>query len=86
MGNKKKLPVGVDSFSKLVQQGFYYIDKTGLLIELLDNWAKVNLFTRPRRFGKSMNMPKSRDIRSKIPLPQAIWNEFWLRYCEQSEQ
>ena len=36
-----------------------------------------------RCFG--MNMPKSRDIRAKIPLPQAIWNEFWLRYCEQSE-
>ena len=56
MGNKKKLPVGVDSFSKLVQQGFYYIDKTGLLIEILNNWAEVNLFTRPRRFGKSLNM------------------------------
>ena len=37
-----------------------------------------------RCFG--MNMPKSRDIRAKIPLPQAIWNEFWLRYCERSEQ
>ena len=33
-----------------------------------------------------MNMPKSRDIQAKIPLPQAIWNEFWLRYCERSEQ
>ena len=37
-----------------------------------------------RCFG--MNMPKSRDIQAKIPLPQAIWNEFWLRYCERSEQ
>lgn len=48
---------------------------------------KVLLFTRyypARRFG--MNMPKSRDIQAKIPLPQAIWNEFWLRYCERSEQ
>ena len=45
------------------------------------------LFTRhcpARCFG--MNMPKSRDIQAKIPLPQAIWNEFWLRYCERSEQ
>lgn len=48
MGNKKKLPVGVDSFNKLVQYDFYYIDKTGLLVELLKNWAEVNLFTRPR--------------------------------------
>ena len=48
MGNKKKLPVGVDSFNKLVQQDFYYIDKKGLLVELLKNWAEVNLFTRPR--------------------------------------
>lgn len=56
MGNKKKLPVGVDSFNKLVQHDFYYIDKTGLLVELLKNWAEVNLFTRPRRFGKSLNM------------------------------
>ena len=48
MGNKKKLPVGVDSFNKLVQHYFYYIDKTGLLVELLKNWAEVNLFTRPR--------------------------------------
>ena len=56
MGNKKKLPVGIEFFDDIIQQNFYYIDKTGLLIELLDNWAKVNLFTRPRRFGKSMNM------------------------------
>ena len=56
MGNKKKLPVGVDSFNKMVQHDFYYIDKTGLLVELLKNWAEVNLFTRPRRFGKSLNM------------------------------
>lgn len=56
MSNKKKLPVGVDSFNKLVQHDFYYIDKTGLLVELLKNWAEVNLFTRPRRFGKSLNM------------------------------
>ena len=48
---------------------------------------KLLLFTRhypARCFG--MNMPKSRDIQAKIPLPQAIWNEFWLRYCERSEQ
>ena len=49
--------------------------------------TKLLLFTYhypARCFG--MNMPKSRDIQAKIPLPQAIWNEFWLRYCERSEQ
>lgn len=56
MRYKKKLPVGVDSFSKLIRQNFYYIDKTDLLMNLLNNWAEVNLFTRPRRFGKSLNM------------------------------
>ena len=56
MSYKKKLPVGVDSFSKLIRQNFYYIDKTDLLMNLLNNWAEVNLFTSPRRFGKSLNM------------------------------
>lgn len=56
MSYKKKLPIGVDSFSKLIRQNFYYIDKTDLLMNLLNNWAEVNLFTRPRRFGKSLNM------------------------------
>ena len=56
MSYKKKLPVGVDSFSKLIRQNFYYIDKTDLLMNLLNNWAEDNLFTRPRRFGKSLNM------------------------------
>ena len=56
MSYKKKLPVGVDSFSKLIRQNFYYIDKPDLLMNLLNNWAEVNLFTRPRRFGKSLNM------------------------------
>ncbi|MDO4338878.1 MAG: AAA family ATPase [Eubacteriales bacterium] len=52
----KKLPVGVEDFSKIRTEGFYYIDKTGLIKELLNNWGEVNLFTRPRRFGKSLNM------------------------------
>lgn len=53
---KKKFPVGVDIFEKLLRQDFYYVDKTGLIAELLYNWGEVNLFTRPRRFGKSLNM------------------------------
>ena len=52
----KKLPVGIESFEKLRQQGFYYVDKTALIRDLLQKWGEVNLFTRPRRFGKSLNM------------------------------
>ena len=51
-----KLPVGIDNFEKLRREDFYYIDKTGLIRDLLNNWGEVNLFTRPRRFGKTLNM------------------------------
>ena len=53
---RKKLPVGLDSFEKLRREDFYYVDKTRLIIDLLKNWGEVNLFTRPRRFGKTLNM------------------------------
>ncbi|MCD8004785.1 MAG: AAA family ATPase, partial [Oscillospiraceae bacterium] len=53
---KKKLPVGIEDFAKLRTEGFYYIDKTGMIRDLLNAWGEVNLFTRPRRFGKSLNM------------------------------
>ena len=56
MDDTVKLPVGIDNFKELRTEGFYYIDKTSLITELLHNWSKVNLFTRPRRFGKSLNM------------------------------
>ena len=52
----KKLPIGIENFEKLCTEDFYYVDKTGLITELLHNWGEVNLFTRPRRFGKSLNM------------------------------
>lgn len=52
----KKLPVGIESFEKIRRDNFYYVDKTGVIKELLENWGEVNLFTRPRRFGKSLNM------------------------------
>lgn len=52
----KKLPVGVDGFAKIRAQGFYYVDKTMFLAELLEYWGEVNLFTRPRRFGKTFTM------------------------------
>lgn len=50
------LPIGIERFEEIASGKFYYVDKTGLLKELLHNWGKVNLFTRPRRFGKSLNM------------------------------
>ncbi len=52
----RKLPVGIDNFEQLRKEDFYYVDKTGLIGELLRGWGSVNLFTRPRRFGKSLNM------------------------------
>ena len=54
--NIRKLHVGVESFEKIRRENFYYIDKTGLISELLHKWSEVTLFTRPRRFGKSLNM------------------------------
>ena len=53
---RKKLPVGIDSFEKLRREDFYYVDKSDLIIDLLNSWGEVNLFTRPRRFGKTLNM------------------------------
>lgn len=56
MAGLKKLPIGIENFEKLRQEDFYYIDKTRLIEQLLTRWGEVNLFTRPRRFGKSLNM------------------------------
>ena len=53
---RKKLPVGIENFEEFSSENFYYVDKTLFIKELLQNWGKVNLFTRPRRFGKSLNM------------------------------
>ena len=53
---KKKLPIGIENFGEFSSEDFYYVDKTLFIKELLQNWGKVNLFTRPRRFGKSLNM------------------------------
>ena len=53
---KKKLPIEIENFEEIRKEDFYYIDKTGLIVELLHNWGAVNLFTRPRRFGKTLNM------------------------------
>jgi len=54
--DRKPLPVGVDNFEMLVTRGYYFIDKTNFMRDLLDLKGSVNLFTRPRRFGKTLNM------------------------------
>ena len=56
MVNTLKLPVGIENFEEIRKLGFYYIDKTRLIEQLLQGWGKVTLFTRPRRFGKTLNM------------------------------
>lgn len=53
---RKKLPIGIDGFEKIRTNDFYYVDKTLFIKELVENWGEVNLFTRPRRFGKTLNM------------------------------
>ena len=56
MNKRKKLPIGIESFEEMRKEDFYYVDKTRWIEQLLAQWGKVNLFTRPRRFGKSLNM------------------------------
>ena len=56
MEKRKKLPIGIDSFEKIRRDNFFYVDKTKLIEQLLEQWGEANLFTRPRRFGKSLNM------------------------------
>lgn len=56
MNDTLKLPVGIDDFKKIREAGFYYVDKTKLIEQLLQSWGEVILFTRPRRFGKTLNM------------------------------
>ena len=53
---KKMLPIGIESFTEICTDDFYYVDKTALIRDLLRRRGKVNLFTRPRRFGKTLNM------------------------------
>ena len=83
---KKKLPIGIENFEEIRTKDFYYVDKTGLIKELLENWGKVTLFTRPRRFGKSLNMSMLKcffdlDSRKKIFEGLAIAKEVSL--CEE---
>ena len=56
MAGKANLPIGIEDFGRIRQDGFYYVDKTRMIKDLLEHIAYLNLFTRPRRFGKTLNM------------------------------
>ena len=64
---KKPLPIGVDNFKKVIKEGYCYIDKTMLIKELLDKKGEVNIFTRPRRFGKTLNLSMIRYFFERNP-------------------
>ena len=55
MSQFRKLPIGIEDFEEIRSENFYYVDKTKLIEQLLDKWGKVNLFTRPRRLGRSLS-------------------------------
>ena len=71
---RKRLPVGVENFEQIINDNYYYVDKTGLISELIRNGGMVNLFTRPRRFGKTLNMSMLEHFFS-IEREQSIFNE-----------
>lgn len=82
MEKKKRLPVGVEDFAKIRTEDFYYIDKTNLIENLMESWGEVNLFTRPRRFGKSLNMSMLRHF-FEIGCDKALFNG--LKIAENAE-
>ena len=81
-----KLPVGIEDFQEIRRLGFYYVDKTMLIEQLLAKWGKVNLFTRPRRFGKSLNMSMLRyffDIETDKTLFTGLYISQNKQLCEE---
>jgi len=90
MVNTLKLPVGIDSFEKIRRNGFYYIDKTNLIEQILMNWGEVTLFTRPRRFGKTLNMSMLKsffEIGADVSLFEGLYiaNNMWREMYDFSE-
>lgn len=79
MKEKKKLPIGIDIFEKLEREEFYYVDKTKMIEELLSNRGEVNLFTRPRRFGKSLNMNMLKSFFDQELLCDYLWRTISIR-------
>ncbi len=86
MENRLKLPVGIENFEEIRKEGFYYVDKTKLIEELLMSWGKVNLFTRPRRFGKTLNMSMFKTF-FEIGTDQSVFDGLYIscnkRLCEE---
>ena len=81
-----KLPVGIEDFQEIRRLGFYYVDKTKLIEQLLENWGKVNLFTRPRRFGKTLNMSMLRyffEIGTDRTLFDGLYISQNKQFCEE---
>lgn len=90
MADTLKLPVGVDSFEKIRRNRFYYIDKTKLIEQLVEMGGEVTLFTRPRRFGKTLNMSMLRSFFEIGAMPYCLkgcillkTNPFVKRYYQQ---
>ena len=91
MQELKKLPVGFENFQEIRKLDFYYVDKTKLVEQLLENWSKVNLFTRPRRFGKTLNMSMLKSFfeigtdtalfRRMKNFVRNIWESILLYFC-----
>ncbi len=83
---KLKLPIGIDNFEKIRRNGFYYVDKTKLIEQLLERWGEVNLFTRPRRFGKTLNMSMLRSF-FEIGTDKSLFDGLYIchnkEFCEQ---
>ena len=89
MEELKKLPIGIEDFEKIRQEDFYYVDKTRLIGQLLAQWGEVNLFTRPRRFGKSLNMSMFQhffEIGSKKTLFDGLDISKNLKLCEEYQE
>ena len=77
MANTLKLPVGIENFEEIRKLGFYYIDKTRLIEQLLQGWGKVTLFTRPRRFGKTLNMSMLRSF-FEIGMDKSLFDGLYI--------
>lgn len=86
MTDTLKLPIGIENFEEIRNDGFYYADKTGLIEQLLNQWGKVNLFTRPRRFGKTLNMSMLRYF-FEIGMDPALFDGLYIsqnkKLCEE---
>lgn len=82
----KRLPIGIEFFDEMIKNQYYYVDKTGMISELLRSGGKVTLFTRPRRFGKSLNMSMLKNFFS-LQGDKRIFNELQIsrdkQVCEE---